>query len=249
VTLATAIAAWTPAAIRVCTLIAATRLFRGIRNCWCFCWLGIFVAVGFAGTSGAAQFSADLLGTSLANGAPQTAGKIYVSSDKVRIEISDFPDGFFLLDGNAHTAYFLKSAQRIVMDARQSTWLTQILVPIDPNDPCRQWQAMAETAGAADQGRQWRCERLGLQSAGGRKAIRYRAISPHGAANDCWIDPQLGFVVSVHRDHGAAIDLENIQEGRPPADMFEIPANFRRFDPHQLIDRIKHSDVWVEPPK
>ena len=122
------------------------------------------------------------------------------------------------------------------MDAKQSTWLTQILVPLDPDDPCKQWQAMAEIAGAADRGRQWRCNRIGSESAHGRNTIKYRAISPEVAASDCWIDPQLGFVVSVHRDDGATIDLENVREGPPPAGLFEIPADFRKFDP-QPADR------------
>jgi hypothetical protein len=72
-------------------------------------------------------------------------------------------------------------------------------------------------------------------------------MSPEGLAHYCLIDPQLGFAVSIAREDGPKIDLANIQQGSPPADLFEIPANFRKFDPHQLIDRIKQSDVWVEP--
>jgi hypothetical protein len=221
-------------------LVDAIRLVQG-TTIWPFL-LGIFVGLGLPGSLGAAQqFSADLVGKS--------AGKIYVSNSKVRIEMSDFPGGLFLLDGNAHTAYFVKPAQRVFMDAKQSTWLTQILVPLDPDDPCKQWQATAEIAGAADQGRQWRCQRLGPESVHGRNTIKYRAISPEGPANDCWIDPHLGFVVSVHREDGATILLENVQEGPPPAGLFEVPANFHTFDPRQLIDRVKQSDVWVEPPR
>jgi hypothetical protein len=29
----------------------------------------------------------------------------------------------------------------------------------------------------------------------------------------------------------------------------EIAGSFRKYDPEQLIARIKQSDVWVEPPK
>ena len=205
--------------------------------------LGVLLSLGLPGALGAAQqFSADLVG----NGAA-SSGKIYVSNSKVRIEMSDFPGGLFLLDGDAHTAYFVKPAQRVWMDAKQSTWLTQILVPLDPDDPCKQWQAMAEIAGAADQGKQWRCNRLGPESAGRRDPIKYRTISPAGLAYDCLIDPQLGFAVSIAREDGVKADLANVQQEPPPADLFEIPANFRKFDPHQLIDRIKQSDVWVEP--
>jgi hypothetical protein len=219
-------------------LVGALRSVQG-TTIWPFL-LGIFVGLGLPGSLGAAQqFSADLVGKS--------AGKIYLSNSKVRIEMSDFPGGLFLLDGDAHTAYFVNSAQRVFMDAKQSSWVTQIFVPLDPDDPCKQWQAMAEIAGAADQGKQWRCNRLGPESAGGREPIKYRAISPEGLSSYCLIDPQLGFAVSIYREDGVKIDLANVQQEPPPADLFEIPANFRRLDPHQLIDRIKHSDVWVEP--
>jgi hypothetical protein len=212
--------------------------------------LGVLVGSGSPGISLAGQqFSADLVATAVVSGAAQTTGKIYVSNSKVRIETPDFPEGLFLLDGNAHTAYFVKPAQRVVMDAKQSTWLTQILVPLDPSDPCRQWQAMADIAGAADRGGRWLCDRLGVESAGEGNVIKYRAISPEGAAIDCRIDSQLGFALSVHRGDGAVMELRNIQGGSPPASLFEIPPNFHRFDPHQLIDRIKQSDVWVEPPR
>jgi hypothetical protein len=211
---------------------------------------GILSALGLPGTLAAAQqFAADLVSKGVDSGAAQSPGKIYVSNNKVRLEMPDFPGGLFLLDDSAHTAYFVKPAQRVFMDAKQSTWLTQILVPVDPDNPCKEWRAMAEIAGAVDQGRQWRCNRLGPESAHGRNTIKFRAISPQGARYYFWIDPQLGFAVSVQREDGATIDLENVQEGPPPAGLFAIPANFSKFDPHQLIDRIKQSDVWVDPPK
>jgi hypothetical protein len=228
----------TMAPIAARALVGAIRLVEE-TTIWPFL-LGTFVGLGLPGSMGAAQqFSADLVGKS--------AGKIYVSNSKVRIETSDFPSGLFLLDGNAHTAYFVKPAQRVLMDAKQSSWLTQILVPVDPDHPCKQWQAMAEIAGAADQGNQWRCNRLSPESSDGRDPIKYRAISPAGLSSYCLIDPQLGFAVSIDREDGVKIYLANVQQGPPPADLFEIPANFRKFDPHQLIDRIKQSDVWVEP--
>jgi hypothetical protein len=240
----------TMAAIAARASTAAIRLSPR-TTIWSFL-LGILIGLGWPGSLAATQqFSADLIVAVTVGGdatAPRS-GKIYVLNGKVRVEAPDLPGGFFLLDGTDHTAYFVKPAQRVFMDAKQSTWLTQILVPLDPGDPCRQWQAMAEIAGAADRGGQWRCDRVGRDSVDGRNMIKYRAISPEGVASDCWIDPQLGFVVSVHRDDGAAMDLENIQDELAPAAFFEIPAYFRRFDPHQLIDRIKQSDVWVELPR
>jgi hypothetical protein len=81
--------------------------------------------------------------------------------------------------------------QLVFMDAKQSSLLTQILVPVDSDDPCGAWQAMANIARAANQGGQWRCERLGAEIAGEHAAIKYRATSPLGQQDYGWVDPQL----------------------------------------------------------
>ena len=70
-----------------------------------------------------------------------------------------------------------------------------------------------------------------------------------GATNYGWIDPQLEISAQVPVEDGTTIDLDSIREAPQPAELFEIPADFRKFDPQQLIERIKQSDVWVEPPK
>jgi hypothetical protein len=44
-------------------------------------------------------------------------------------------------------------------------------------------------------------------------------------------------------------ELKNVQEGPQAAGLFEMPPNYAKFDPQRLIERIKQSDVWVEPPQ
>jgi hypothetical protein len=34
-----------------------------------------------------------------------------------------------------------------------------------------------------------------------------------------------------------------------PSNLFELPQDYHKFDPMQLIEQIKKSDVWVEPPR
>ncbi len=94
-------------------------------------------------------------------------GKVYVGNGVVRIETPDLQNGRFLVDLDAPAAFFVMPAQRVFMDAKQSSRLTQILVPVDPDDPCRAWQAMAKIASAADLGARWHCERLGADAVGG----------------------------------------------------------------------------------
>ena len=155
----------------------------------------------------------------------------------------------FAVRSDAAAAYFVRPAQRVFMDAKQSSELTQLLVPVDPDDPCRQWQAMAQIAGVTDQGAAWRCERIGDEAIAGRRTIKYRGISPREDRYLIWIDPRIDFVVRLEADDGSTVEVADIQEGPQPAQLFEMPAGYVKFDPQKLIDRIKQSDVWVEPPQ
>jgi hypothetical protein len=215
-----------------------------------FLALGIIGGVAFAGCPAAAQqFSAEIV-TIDAGGQPaRTAGKLYVSNGVVHIETTDLPGSLLLVNANVGTAYLVRPAQRIFMDAKQSSRLTQILVPVDPDDPCKAWQVMARVAGAAIPGAEWHCDRIGPDQVAEHDAVKYRATSPQGQANFGWIDPQLNFPVAFQYQDGTRIELQSVREGPQPAPMFAIPVDYRKFDPQLLIERIKQSDVWVEPPK
>jgi hypothetical protein len=194
----------------------------------------------------ARQFSADLIRTDAGGVEPRPAGKLNVVDNNVRIETSDVPGGFFLVLGDADAAYFVRPAQKIFMNAKQSSLLAQVFVVVDPHDPCRQWQAAARIAGA-DQGAEWRCERSGDDMVEQQRTIKYQAISPQGRRYFGWINPQLRFPVRLQSEDGAVVDLVNIREALQPESLFVVPVGYRKFDPQRLIDRLKQSDVWVEP--
>src|SRR5579871_2478706 len=106
--------------------------------------LGVALPLFLSGVAAPAQqFSADLLRTEPDGAKPHLSGKLNVSNDKVRIETSDLAAGYFLIIGDAEVAYFLRPSAKIFMDAKQSSLLTQWLVVVDPEHPCRQWQAAA----------------------------------------------------------------------------------------------------------
>jgi hypothetical protein len=192
----------------------------------------------------AQQFSADLITTQGDGAAAVPAGKLWVFDDKVRIETPELADGYFLIDGAKPTAYFVRPASRIFMDARQSSPLTRIFVPVDADNPCRQWQAMAKLAEAVDRG-DWRCERTGEARIGGRSAIAYRVVSASGRVLLCWIDSVYKFPLQIRSEDGVTVTTANVRAEPQPALLFEIPAGFRKFDPRIMIEQIKQSDVWV----
>jgi hypothetical protein len=209
--------------------------------------LGLVVVLASA-PARAQQFLADLAIARSEGGAVSPAGKLRVFNNKVRIETPDFADGFFLIDGAKPAAYFARPADRTFMDARQSSRLTRLFVRVDPADPCRQWQTMAELAGVAVQN-PWRCERVGQETVAGRDAIAFRARLPDDREMVGWIDPDLQFPLRIRTEDGVTVTAENIRMEPQAASLFEIPSNFRKFDPQELIKRIKQSDVWVDEPK
>jgi hypothetical protein len=198
----------------------------------------------------AQQFSADLVRRDAGATDSHAAGKINVSGGRVRIETSDVRAGYFLILGDAEAAYFIRPAAKIFMDARQSSVLTQLLVAVDPDDPCTQLRQAARVAGTAGQGAEWHCERVGSDDAAdSRRTIIYRAISVQGQRYFVWIDLLLRFPVKLQMEDGAVVDVANIHDAPQPESLFVVPAGYRKFDPQQLVDRVRQSDVWVEPPR
>jgi hypothetical protein len=208
--------------------------------------LGLVSAGAFAQAAPAVEFSADIVNRDAAGLAIGAAAKLYVSNHRVRIETPEASAGFLLIDGDAGTAYFVRPAQQVFMDAKQSSLLTQIFVPVDARDPCRRWQAAAANAGVPNAGGEWRCERINEEFVGDRRATLYHVGSPQSTSLR-WIDSDLEFPVKLLAADGTAIALEHIRVEAQPAGLFNLPPGFRKLDPRALIERIKHSDAWVDP--
>jgi hypothetical protein len=191
----------------------------------------------------AAEFSADIVSRDAAGVQIGAGGKLYVAGSKVRIETPEATAGYFLIDGTV--ALFVRPAQQIYMDARQSSRLTRIFIPVDSNNPCPQWQSAAKSAGVA--AGEWHCELIGAAVLDGRPTTECH-VAAAGDASQRWIDAGIGFPIKVRRGDGTSLTLENIRVAAQSADRFAIPPGYRKLDPHALIERIRHSDVWVEAP-
>ena len=203
----------------------------------------------FAASAHAQQFSADLVDLN-ADGSRRElgeGGQLFVAGNKVRIDRTDASGTRFLVDADKGTAYAVAPMQRLYMDAKQSSILTELMVPVDPANPCARWQAMASVAG--DTKGQWQCEQAGSEDLEGRTTVKVMMTSPTGVKRTGWIDATLKFPLKFQTVDGAVIALRNIVEAPQPARLFEIAGSFRKYDPAQLIARIKQSDVWVEPVK
>jgi hypothetical protein len=121
------------------------------------------------------------------------------------------------------------------------------ILPLRSHDPCMRWRAMAKLAGPANESTEWRCQRINAETINSRRVVKYSVISSVNRQYFGWIDRQLRFPVRLQYEDGAVLDLVNIQEAPQPESLFILPSGYRKFDPQLLIDRIKQSDVWVEP--
>jgi hypothetical protein len=195
--------------------------------------------------SSAREFSADIVSRDAAGLPVGARGRLYVANRKVRIDPSEAPSGFFLTDGDAGTAIVVVPARRIFMEAKRSSRLTQVFVPVDPNEPCRQWKAAAANAGERGADGDWHCTRIDGANHGDQEIVEYQVISPDRAVSERWIDPELGFPVKLRAADGSSISLEHVREDAQPASLFSLPPDYRKLDPRALLERIKHSDVWV----
>ncbi len=222
-----------------------SRSSAGASLClWCLlCGLARFESVAHA-----QQFVAELGAIKAGSPSKETMGRVYVSRGKVRIETHDVADGFFVVNADQPAAWFVRPQQRVFMDARRSSPLTQVLVRVDPANACRQWQAMEVIAGAAAGGAEWRCARIGLEDVNGHEALKYEVTSRDGRRSYRWIDPLRQFPVRVENGDGSVVTLDAIVDAPQASTLFTVPTGFRKFDPLQLIEQIKLSDVWVEPP-
>jgi hypothetical protein len=199
--------------------------------------------------AGAQEFSATIAITDEKREAAVPPGRALVASGKVRLELPDFSDGYFLVDQTAGIAYFVRPKQRVFMEARQSSALAPILIAVDPDNPCQQWQAIALISGLGGEARSWQCTRVEATQIGMRDTLHYQAIAPDARSYDVWVDRALRFPIKVRAAVGAVVEITDIMEAPQPTAAFDIPTGFSKFDPQGLIDRIKQSDVWVEQPQ
>lgn len=197
-----------------------------------------------AKSADAQQFSADLVARK--DETTSALGHLRVSERKARIEATALPDGYFLIDMTGPAAHFIRPGARVFMDAKQSSPLTQMFVPVDPDDPCRQWMAAAQLSAPIDLAT-WHCERDREETVAGRMMDAYRVATP-GFTFLGWIDRTHRFPVQIRTDDGTVITADHIRDEPQPAQAFEIPAGIRKFDPQALIRRIQQSDVWVAQP-
>jgi hypothetical protein len=164
-----------------------TLMKRSLAAAFC---IGVAARLGdFSAAAHAEDFTADLVTVDPLRPSEARPARIYVSDNKVRLDPAGFHGGFFIIDGDTGTATFVRPKERVFMDAKQSTPLTQIFVPLNPTAPCPRWKEMALSAGALEQEAEWRCAMLGDDVVDGRTLLKYQMGPSEVQQRSVWLDP------------------------------------------------------------
>jgi hypothetical protein len=188
----------------------------------CLIALLLAASVGFAQT----EFSAEMVDTQKSD---QSNGKMYFSKDKVRFEPAKKDPrsgGAVIMNLTTQTTTVLMDQQHMYMEmpaqmAAQRTAYNFFRTG-DVETACFDWMQLPQNKGGS-------CHRVGNETVNGRSTVKYEGTNAKGETGDVWLDPKLRFPVKW-QGKNASWELRNLQEGTQPASLFEIPADYKKFD-------------------
>jgi hypothetical protein len=205
-------------------------MFRSVTRCLVFLLLCLLTASVYA-----QQFSAD--GVDLRPDRRQNPVKLYVSNDKMRYEVHDAQDKMsgsnvaMIWDTARQTRYVLMMDRHMYMDYSPLLASKLPIVPIwhpsDINNACPEWQKFVDQFHDSKWGT---CHKVGSDTLNGRSTIKYSGTSSDGKSGNVWIDAKLHYVTKLQDQDGGGFELRNIQEGPQPANLFEVPPGYQKFD-------------------
>jgi len=152
-------------------------------------------------------------------------GKVYFNGSKMRMDMTGGGHNMAMIhDMPGKVSYMLMPEQKMYMEMRAGQNMMQRgpkmpdLKSYDPEHPCASEPDMI-------------CEKAGSETVNGRSTDKW--IFKHKNNSEmttAWVDKKLHFPVKTMGSDGSEMDLTNIQEGKPSASLFEIPAGYRKFD-------------------
>ena len=156
-------------------------------------------------------------------------GKIYFAKDKVRFESTNKDPrsgGVVIMNLTTQTTTVLMNQQHMYMEmspqmASQRTAYNFFRTG-DVEAACSDWMQLPQNKGGS-------CRKIGNETVNGRSTVKYEGTNAKGETGDVWLDPKLRFPVKWEGKNGSW-ELRNIQEGTQPASLFEIPADYKKFD-------------------
>lgn len=196
--------------------------------------LMLFVTTGIcASATGQEPYSADRY-YSPPGGTETLVGKRYVDGLKMRMEL-------------------LKKGKQGVAIIRQDKQVIWTLIPNQkrylemPLDPEKVKEMAGIFAGKTER------EELGRKNLRGYKCIKYRIrhqdpVSGKHLTAIVWLAEELGANIRIEDGDGSLIDLRNIEIGRQPDSLFEVPPGYQRIDFTKMAGGFSHAGDGSQAP-
>ncbi|GAC1661830.1 MAG: hypothetical protein NVS9B4_14630 [Candidatus Acidiferrum sp.] len=185
-----------------------------------YVFLTLFATPAFAQNR---PFSADMVDSDK-NGA-KSQRKLYVTAGKMRMDGTSGQPGM-IADYGTQTAYILMPKEKMYMQMNMQDGKNpmaasfSLFAPTNPNDPCAQWKKVVTDL---------TCKKIGTENLDGRSVDKWEGVRAHGEKGFLWFDPKLQFVTKMDsQDH--LIEFKNIQEGAQPANLFNVPSDYRKMN-------------------
>lgn len=189
---------------------------------WTCCVIALLLSATFAFAQ--TEFSGEMFDSQKGS-----TGKVYFAKDKVRFESTNKDPrsgGVAIMNLATQTTTVLMSQQHMYMDlspqlASQRT-VYNFFRTGDVEAACSDWMQLPQNKGGS-------CRKVGSETVNGRSTVKYEGTNAKGETGDVWLDPKLRFPVKWEGKNGSW-ELRNIQEGTQPASLFEIPADYKKFE-------------------
>lgn len=194
------------------------------------CVLSLICVASFAIAQ--TEFAADMFESQK----PDSQGKIYFGKDKIRFEPAKKDPrggGAYIINLATQTATVIMDQQHMYMEmpaqmaAQRNAY--HFFRTGDIDSACADWLAQSWNKGGS-------CHKVGSDTVNGRNTVKFEGTNAHGEAGTMWLDPKLRFPVKWEGKNNSW-ELRNIQEGSQPSSLFEIPADYKKFDMGAMMQR------------
>jgi hypothetical protein len=167
-------------------------------------------------------FSAEVVRSNSRTNTAPARGHMYVGQEGVRTETLVQGEPVIMIFKPASgVVWMLFPNRQEYMENRTGKPIQRPPLPDESNSPCQQRQ-------------DYQCRSLGVTNLYGRSTLRWQidqTTTGKPIRAFLWIDPRLKVPIREEYPDGATVEMLNIQEGQQPAQLFQIPGQYKQVQP------------------
>jgi hypothetical protein len=198
---------------------------RSITKTLCLLFLILTTVFAVAQT----EFSADIVDNNNQKSG-KGPNKVYFGKDKIRFDSADNSDprnsGSVIFDLAKQSWVVIMTKQHMYMEMptkmMENRGMFEFFRSGDVENACSDWLKLARNNGGT-------CHKVGTETVNGRDTVKYEGTNSDGDSSTVWLDSKLRFPVKWKGKNDGG-EMQNIKEGSQPASLFDIPADYKKFD-------------------